>query len=134
MLIKGMIVKSGKYVLIAIGVVVIALLSKSCDGNNSYTAIDYGKKRIASLMKDPESAQFDSVTFHQTSEGEGEPYIGYVCGYVNAKNSFGAFTGKKAFIVKTKITNDGKSIATSDVVMDDGQVNNFQTLIDQRCK
>lgn len=125
---------SGKYVLIGIGVVVIALLSKSCDGNSSYTAIDYGKKRVASLMKDPESAQFDSVTFHQTSEGEGEPYIGYVCGYVNAKNSFGAYTGKKAFIVKTEITNDGKSIATSDVVMDDGQVSNFQALIDKRCK
>lgn len=129
-----MIVNYGKYVLIGIGVVVIALLSKSCGSNSPYTAMDYGKKRVASLMKDPESAQFDSVTFHQTSEGEGEPYIGYVCGYVNAKNSFGAFTGKKAFIVKTKITNDGKSIATSDVVLDDGQTSNFQALIDKRCK
>lgn len=134
MLIKGMIVNYGKYVLIGIGVVVIALLSKSCGSNSPYTAMDYGKKRVASVMKDPDSAQFDSVTFHQTSEGEGEPFTGYVCGYVNAKNSFGAYTGKKAFIVKTEIKNEGKSISTSDVVMDDGRVNNFQSLLDKRCK
>ncbi|HEF2140047.1 TPA: hypothetical protein R9C75_000724 [Escherichia coli] len=133
-IIEGMIVGNGKYVLIALGVVVVSLMAKSCDGNNSYTAMDYAKDRISSLMKDPDSAKFESVTFHQTSEGEGEPFIGYVCGYVNAKNSFGAYTGNKAFIVKTKITNDGKTIATSDVVMDDGQVSNFQALVDKRCK
>jgi hypothetical protein len=44
-------------------------------------------------LKDPDSAKYDNVTYRTR---HGEPYI---CGYVNAKNGFGAYVGDSAFIV-----------------------------------
>jgi hypothetical protein len=44
-------------------------------------------------LRDPDSAKYDNVTYRTR---HGEPYI---CGYVNAKNGFGAYVGDTAFIV-----------------------------------
>jgi len=51
------------------------------------------EKTIREELKDPESAKF----YHMDYPYPG-PTSGY-CGYVNARNSFGAFTGKQLFYV-----------------------------------
>ena len=50
------------------------------------------KDGVTKNFKDPASAIFDKISLRQTSDGE---YI--VTGYVNAKNSYGAYTGNKPF-------------------------------------
>ncbi|MGQ7140841.1 hypothetical protein ACUOA8_09325, partial [Escherichia sp. SS-MK2] len=47
--------------------------------------------------KDPDSAKFESY-FRDFGED-----AGYVCGYVNAKNSYGAYTGKKPYYVRIEV-------------------------------
>lgn len=47
-----------------------------------------GESLVKDTLKDPDSAKFDSF-FRDFGENSG-----YVCGYVNAKNSYGAYTGK----------------------------------------
>jgi len=44
-------------------------------------------------LKDPESAQFSGVAVVRVS---GKPVV---CGEVNARNSFGGFTGRKGFVM-----------------------------------
>jgi hypothetical protein len=46
---------------------------------------------IKSILKDPESATFSSVTYNSSYD--------CVCGYVNAKNALGGYTGKTRFMV-----------------------------------
>lgn len=56
------------------------------------TAIQLAKERVASGLKDPESAQFRSV---RVSNFRGDKVI---CGEVNAKNSYGGYVGFKRFV------------------------------------
>ncbi|HCW3121839.1 TPA: hypothetical protein OXC77_004719 [Enterobacter roggenkampii] len=63
--------------------------------------IDMGESLVKDTLKDPESAKFESF-FRDFGEN-----TGYVCGYVNAKNSYGAYTGKKPYYVRIEVK-DGK--------------------------
>lgn len=63
--------------------------------------INLGEGLVKSTLKDPDSAKFESL-FKQSGESDG-----YVCGYVNAKNSYGGYTGKKQFYVYVDVL-DGK--------------------------
>lgn len=56
--------------------------------------VELVKKGVASGLKDPESARFDSGF----KAGRDDSSAIFVCGYVNAKNSFGGYTGAKPFI------------------------------------
>lgn len=49
---------------------------------------------VRRTLKDPESAKFYEVT---TIKVGGSPYA--LCGFVNAKNSFGAYSGPRQFYV-----------------------------------
>lgn len=49
------------------------------------------KAAVRNNLIDPESAQFDGLFTNKKT--------GAVCGYVNAKNKMGGYTGKKIFIV-----------------------------------
>lgn len=60
-----------------------ALAVAGCGG-----ALDDGKKATAAQLKDPSSAQFRNV-----QQGGG-----LVCGEVNGKNSYGAYSGFKMFV------------------------------------
>lgn len=51
--------------------------------------ISFGEKRLRNSLKDPASAEIRSTRLGRS---------GAVCGQVNAKNSFGAYTGYKNFI------------------------------------
>lgn len=52
------------------------------------------KKEVISQLKDPESAQFREIWALSGSNGNRS-----VCGYVNAKNSYGGYTGNKMFTI-----------------------------------
>lgn len=51
------------------------------------------KAAMRDRLKDPESARFEDLIVARFS---GAPVV---CGHVNAKNGFGGYTGKKAFLV-----------------------------------
>lgn len=50
---------------------------------------------IADLMKDPDSAKFRNWSGYSLSNGDR-----VICGQVNAKNSYGAYTGYEVFYVR----------------------------------
>jgi hypothetical protein len=52
------------------------------------------KKAVAAELKDPDSARFDSPIAATKTKDEIT-----ACGFVNAKNSFGGYTGNKPFLV-----------------------------------
>ena len=55
--------------------------------------IVYAQEAVLQKLKDPDSAKFKDVYFSKSSDN-----LALVCGKVNAKNAFGAFTGFKRFI------------------------------------
>ena len=58
----------------------------------------FAEVRMRKALKDPESGQFRDITIEdQTTFDTKHP--GIACGYVNAKNSFGGFTGFEEFMV-----------------------------------
>lgn len=54
------------------------------------------KRIVATLLKDPDSARYSGVK-HAAGEGT---VLGYYCGTVNARNSFGGYTGPIPFLVQ----------------------------------
>ncbi|MEB3782420.1 hypothetical protein LLW09_07610 [Pseudomonas paracarnis] len=56
--------------------------------------IAYAKDKASYDLLDPQSAQFRNI--YAVSSGNGHDYV---CGQINAKNSYGAYTGFKAFYV-----------------------------------
>lgn len=61
--------------------------------------IDSAKAAVARSLKDPESARFADLRIGRTANGEP-----VVCGTVNAKNSYGGYTGAAPFFY----TQDGE--------------------------
>lgn len=55
------------------------------------------QKKVRYVLKDPQSAQFREG-FETKEDSEGHARLSY-CGEVNSKNSYGAFTGFKRFVV-----------------------------------
>jgi hypothetical protein len=47
---------------------------------------------VARTLKDPDSAKFDSIAAGRAPDGRV-----FVCGWVNAKNSFGGYVGRQPF-------------------------------------
>ncbi|WP_420722498.1 hypothetical protein [Hwanghaeella sp. LZ110] len=60
--------------------------------NDDAAKIEEAKAAVLSVLKDPESAQFRNVFITTPTQGTA------VCGEVNAKNSYGGFTGFQYFI------------------------------------
>lgn len=54
---------------------------------------------VASLMKDPESAHFSDLFLTGDRKVAGNQYAAVLCGLVNAKSSFGGYTGNKPFVI-----------------------------------
>lgn len=52
------------------------------------------KKTVISQLKDPESARFGEIWALSGTNGRRS-----VCGYINAKNSYGGYTGNKMFSI-----------------------------------
>lgn len=69
-------------------IALLFVLLCGCSPNQS-SALQSAQARVKSELKDPESAQFQNL----------EEYGSIVCGEVNAKNSYGGYSGFKPFIV-----------------------------------
>jgi hypothetical protein len=52
-----------------------------------------GKDAVRAKLKDPDSAQFQNVRFHENKDG-----VPMTCGEVNSKNSFGGYGGFQKFV------------------------------------
>lgn len=67
----------------------VPLLTASCGDRSLVNDV---QKEVSSGFLDPMSAQFT-----ETQVVTGEPWV-YVCGRVNAKNGYGAYTGFKDYV------------------------------------
>lgn len=98
---------------IIIGLVVVAfvviLFVSNTSNPSPRDAIYFVQDNVAKEMKDPDSAKFEAVRFYPDSSAQGESISGYVCGYVNAKNSFGAYVGNRKFLSKVTVSNNGRT-------------------------
>lgn len=75
----------------------VALSLGACSSGDS--GVQYiTEDAVRSMLKDPNSAQFDGVYTRQGAGSAADTVETYVCGRVNAKNSFGGYTGYKRFI------------------------------------
>jgi len=64
------------------------------------------KNMVIGQLKDPESARFGEIWALQGSNGERA-----VCGYVNARNSYGGYTGEKMFTLsELRVIFEGDSL------------------------
>lgn len=89
-------------------IIALSFLIVGCNPDSS-DAIYFVEKNIKESMKDPDSVKFDAVVFYPDGTPQGEEISGHVCGYVNGKNSFGAYSEKSRFWSKISVTNGGKS-------------------------
>jgi hypothetical protein len=63
-------------------------------------AFALARKRVAESLKDPDSAKFGPHFYRKIAlAGLGKP-ADVICGTVNGKNSFGAYTGAKTFVYR----------------------------------
>ncbi len=71
--------------------------SSDVQNNEAMLMAEY---RVRQVLKDPDSAKFGSVHLIASTNSvpQPKPETDIVCGYVNAKNSFGAYTGASRFI------------------------------------
>lgn len=82
-------------------------------GRQRQLEIIAAKNSVTERMKDPESVRFGEVV----NRG------GTVCGYVNAKNSFGGYSGDNAFVYDS----------SSKIVILRGQSQNFDQIWSSKC-
>lgn len=88
--------------------------ARRAEDDKKYAAIAAAKKAVIARLKDPDSAKFGKVVYRPD---------GVVCGYVNAKNSFGGYTGEKAFI----------SLGGPNMTWLHGESKDFETTWNKRC-
>lgn len=81
----------------------LAIFVVGCD--QLPTPQNKAKQAVASLLNDPQSAQFSDFS-NGAKEGD-------FCGYVNAKNRFGAYVGKTPFAYRAET--DFATIAPHDL-------------------
>lgn len=65
----------------------------SSQASNEAEWIVRGQAAVRAKLKDPDSAQFRNVRFHQGKDG-----VPMTCGEVNSKNSFGGYGGFQGFV------------------------------------
>lgn len=95
-----------------LSVAVMIFVLSACD-----SVEEQGKSFVAQQMKDPDSAKFSHVFV--------VPYLTkenamHVCGAVNAKNLFGAYTGEKRFIVRIEGA-DSRKVTGFEIENDDDE-------------
>lgn len=65
----------------------------------AYTVLEIARRDVPKSLKDPDSVRFQNLFSVKTDKGGL-----LVCGELNAKNSFGGYTGFKKFMWNTSIT------------------------------
>lgn len=90
----------------AVAFVILAILGSACTRSPEDNARAGAEARVKALLKDPESAKFGNV-FLVT--GPPDSYGGrrlFTCGEVNAKNSYGGYSGSARFVATHFQTKD----------------------------
>ncbi|HDN2510178.1 TPA: hypothetical protein P1K35_000313 [Providencia rettgeri] len=123
--------KAFGYVIGAVVVVflLIVIVANSQNPTGS-DAVYFAKKRVSELMKDPSSTEFKSVEFFPSTQNQKEEIYGFVCGFVNAKNSFGAYTGFNRFHMNITVSNNGRSATMSPPLIEDPASSSSPDLFD----
>lgn len=85
----------------------IALITLAGCKPNDEKAIELAKKEIAANTRDPDSSKFRFVRFVQKKEASDGTVSGYVCGQINGKNAFGAYSGFTPFMLEIKMRSKG---------------------------
>lgn len=88
-----------------------AFLLSATIASASEELVQEAKQKVSSNFKDPYSAVFEGV--YMGNAANGDPVV---CGTVNAKNSYGAFVGRRRFyyLPGTPYVDDGRN---QDVVL-----------------
>ncbi|HHM1858452.1 hypothetical protein Q5N06_17950 [Klebsiella pneumoniae] len=89
----------------ALFLVAIIVLAGCKPGSDK--AIELAKKEIAADTRDPDSSKFRYVRFIQKEESQDGTVSGYVCGQINGKNAFGAYSGFTPFMLEVKMKPKG---------------------------
>ncbi|MDV2901775.1 hypothetical protein R0H17_09050 [Phytobacter diazotrophicus] len=84
-----------KYSLIILSTIFLS----ACKPSDS-EMIKLGESLVKQSLKDPDSAKFNS---YYRSFGDG---VGYICGTVNAKNSYGGYVGDRNYYVHLTVENN----------------------------
>lgn len=85
--------KQAKRLIVAIvAIVALGVVLTGC----TPSAVDKAKAAVAEKLRDPDSAKFRNVVSGTNSEG-----LDAVCGEVNGKNTFGAYSGYERFMTNT---------------------------------
>jgi hypothetical protein len=82
------------------------------------------EKRVVSGLKDPESARFKEEAYYVSVSCDEGPHEIF-CGWVNAKNSFGGYTGFESFVLIR--TADRYVVVMGDATKD---INELRTSVD----
>lgn len=84
---------------------VVAISLSACTelGGNAQAAL-MAEKRVASDLKDPDSATFTGLyTVRATTPDETGGLALHTCGYVNSRNGFGGYAGNSRFVVEQRV-------------------------------
>ncbi|SXB50456.1 Uncharacterised protein [Klebsiella pneumoniae] len=91
-----------KRALLLIAIIALAGCKPSAD-----KAIELAKREIAADTRDPDSSKFRYVRFIKKQDTQDGAIAGYVCGQINGKNAFGAYSGFTPFMLEIKMKSKG---------------------------
>lgn len=92
--------------------------TESKDERDNIARIRIAKENIQKVLVDPQSAEFNHVYVKKDKSGKK-----IICGYVNAKNRFGGYTGYEKFISFGGV-----------VALQSQNINDFGATWDEYCK
>lgn len=98
---------------VVVGIVAAIFIYREASVSQSsiFNAVE---KKVSSKMKDPSSAIFRDLESHP-AESNDKLTNTTVCGYVNSKNTYGAYAGSRMFI--STVTIDGYNIEVGSVTI-----------------
>lgn len=115
-------------------IVVLSLAIVGCDVSPG-VAISEGQDMVASQLKDKDSAKFRNVSFFEDKARSSEKdHTGAFCGEVNAKNSFGGYTGYNRFTAVLHYTNGGTFGLSGLMIEEDSNRVLFDPLWNMQCR
>ena len=81
------------------------------------------EESIKQSLKDGDSAKFQNVKHYVShvslDDGRKYPLVNALCGQVNAKNSYGAYTGYRSFLIAGNMGTDGELKLGQELLIDD---------------
>ncbi|EIJ9543839.1 hypothetical protein NCH56_004117 [Salmonella enterica] len=92
---------------ITVSAAIAAVLMLSGCKPSDEKAIELAHKEMADSMKDPGSVLFRNDKFVGRQEHDDGKVTGFVCGELNAKNSYGAYVGFTSYLVELEMTPKG---------------------------